>query len=137
MNKKANVCTRVSQMKTLNMSYPVIYWTQKINSDFIILRNIVGQSSNYEYYWWNLQDNQALVWIFIALLRFSVDSPSYNVTLRCVRVTIEAVEKQKVLNIISMFLFSYLCYPAGKMHLCVIFSSVTSLALPYFLHIIL
>jgi len=44
---------RVSQMKTLNMFYLVIYWTQKVHNDFIFLYNIVlppvGHSSNHEY----------------------------------------------------------------------------------------
>jgi len=71
----------VSQMKTLNMFYLVIYWTQKVHNDFIFLCSIVlppvGHPSNHEYHCWNLQDNRAVVRIFIALLRFSCDSPSY------------------------------------------------------------
>ena len=71
---------RVSQMKTLNMFYLVIYWTQKAHNDLIFLCSIVlttvGHSSNYEYHCWNLQDNRVVVRIFISLLRFSVDSPS-------------------------------------------------------------
>jgi len=69
-------------MKTLNMFYLIIYWTQKVHNDFIFLCSIVlppvGHSSNYEYHCWNLQDNQAVVRIFIPLLRFSFDSPLYN-----------------------------------------------------------
>ena len=68
-------------MKTLNMFYLIIYWTQKAHNDFIFLCSIVllaiSHSSNHEYHCWNLQDNRAVVWIFIALLRFSFDSPSY------------------------------------------------------------
>ena len=68
-------------MTTLNMFYLVIYWTQTVHNDFIFLRSIVlplvGHSSNHEYYCWNLQDNRAVVRIFIALLRFSFDCPSY------------------------------------------------------------
>jgi len=105
--KKVNLCTRMSQMKTLNIFYPAIYWTQKVHNDLIFLCSIVlppvGHSSNYEYHCWNLQDNQTLVRIFIALLRFSVDSPSYNVILRRVRVTIEAVENQILLKLWAFF----------------------------------
>ena len=76
-----NRSTRVSQMKTLNTFFLVIYSTQKVHNDFIFVCSIVlpplGHSSNHEYHCWNLQDNQAVVRIFIALLRFSVDSPSY------------------------------------------------------------
>jgi len=71
-------------MKTLNMFYLVIYWTQKVHNDFIFLCSIIlppdGHSSNHECHCWNLQDNRAIVGIFIALLRFSVDSPSYKIT---------------------------------------------------------
>ena len=70
----------VSQMKTLNVFYLVIYWTQKVHNDFIFLCNIVlppvSHSSNHEYHCLNLQDNQAVVQIFITLLRFSFYSPS-------------------------------------------------------------
>ena len=63
-----------------NLKYLLIYWTQKLHNDFIFLCSIVlppvGHSSNYEYHCWNLQDNGAVIRIFIALLRFSVDSPS-------------------------------------------------------------
>ena len=72
---------RVSQMKSLNMFYPVIYRTQKVHNDLIFLCSIllppVGHLSNHEYHCWNSQDSRAMVRIFIALLRFSVDSPSY------------------------------------------------------------
>jgi len=72
--------TRVNQLKTVNMLYLVIYWTQNVHNDFIFLCNIVlppvGHSSNHEYHCWNLQDNPAVVRIFIALLRFSFESPS-------------------------------------------------------------
>ena len=68
--------TRASQIKTLNMFYLVIYWTQTVHNDFIFLRSIVltpvGHSSNHEYHCWNLQDNRAVVRGFIALLRFSL-----------------------------------------------------------------
>ena len=70
-------------MRTLNVFYLVIYWSQKVHNDFIFLRSIllppVGHSSNQEYHCWNLQDNRAVVRIFIALLRFSFDSPSYKI----------------------------------------------------------
>jgi len=73
--------TRVSLVKTLNMFYLVIYWTQKVPNYFIFLCSIVlppaGHSSNHEYHCWNLQDNRAVFRIFIALLRFSFNSPSY------------------------------------------------------------
>jgi len=76
-----DLCTRVNRMKTLNMFHPVIYWTQTVHNDFILLCSIVlppvGHSSNHECKCWNLQDNRAVGRIFIALLRFSVDSPSY------------------------------------------------------------
>jgi len=46
--------TRVSQMKTLNILYLVIYWTQNVHSDFILLCSIVlppvGHSSNHQYH---------------------------------------------------------------------------------------
>ena len=70
-----------AKWKILNMFYLIIYWTQKVHNDFIFLCSIilppVGHSPNHEYHCWNLQDNRAVVRIFIALLRFSVDSPSY------------------------------------------------------------
>ena len=73
--------TRLSQMVTLNIFYLVICWTQKVHNDFIFLCSIVlppvGRSSNHQYHCWNLQDNRAVVRIFIALLRFSLDSLSY------------------------------------------------------------
>jgi len=73
--------TRVSYMKTLNKFHLVIYWTQNVHNDFIFLCSIVllhvGHSSNHEHYCWNLHDNRAAVRTFIALLRFSFDSPSY------------------------------------------------------------
>jgi len=69
-------------MKTLNMFYLVIYRTQKVHNDFISPYSIVlppfGHSSNHEYQCWNLQDKRAVVRIFIALLRFSIDCPSYD-----------------------------------------------------------
>jgi len=75
------IIMRVSQMKTLNMFYLVIYWTQKVHNDFVFLCCIVlpsvGHSSNHEYHCWKLQGNRAVVWRFIALLIFSFDSPSY------------------------------------------------------------
>jgi len=70
----------VSKKKTLNMFYLIIYWTQKVHNDYTFLCSIllppVGHSSNHEYHCLNLQDNQTVVRIFIALLRFSVDSVS-------------------------------------------------------------
>ena len=70
----------VSQLKTLNMFYLSIYWTRKVHNNFIFLCSIVlspvSHSSNHQYHCWNLQDSRAVVWIFITLLRFSVDSPS-------------------------------------------------------------
>ena len=56
--KKINI-TRVSQMKTLNMFYLEIYWTQNVHNDIIFLCIIVlppvGHSSNPEYTVVNLQ----------------------------------------------------------------------------------
>jgi len=80
---KTNIlCTRVSHMKALDMFYLIIYWTQKVYNDFTFLCSIllppVGHSSNHDYHCWNLQDNRAVVRIFIALLRFSVNSPSQS-----------------------------------------------------------
>ena len=52
--------TRVSQVKTLNMFYLVIYWTQKVHNYFIFLCSIiqppVGHSSNhaYHYVYWTV-----------------------------------------------------------------------------------
>ena len=47
--------TEVSQLETLNMFYLVIYWTQKVQIDFIFLCCIVlppvGHSSNHECHW--------------------------------------------------------------------------------------
>ena len=81
LSSRKPVTTRVSQMKTLNMFYLVIYWTQKVHNEFIFLCSIVlppvGHSSNHEYHCWNLQDNRAVVRSFIAIFRFSVESPSY------------------------------------------------------------
>jgi len=63
----------VSRTKTLNMFHLAIYWTQKVHNDIIFLRSIllpsVGHSSNHEYHCWNLQDNRAVVRIFIVLLK--------------------------------------------------------------------
>ena len=68
-------------MKTLNMFYLVIYWTQKVHIDFIFLCSIVlppvGRSSNYEHHCRNLQDYRAVVRIFVALVRYWADSPTY------------------------------------------------------------
>ena len=73
--------TRVNHMKTLKMFYLVSYWTQKVQNYFIFLCSIVlppvGPSSSHEYHCWNLKDNRVVVRIFIAILRFSFDSPSY------------------------------------------------------------
>jgi len=58
-------------MKTLNMFYLVIYRTQKVHNYFIFLCSIVLPRvghSNHEYQCWNLQDNRAVVQIFMALL---------------------------------------------------------------------
>jgi hypothetical protein len=72
--------TKVSQMKTLNRVYLLIYWTQKVHNDFIFLCSIalppVDHSSNHQYHCWNLQNDRAVFRIFTALLRFSFDSPS-------------------------------------------------------------
>jgi len=58
-------------MKTLNMFYLIIYCTQKLHNDFIFLCNIVlppvDYSWNHQYHCWNLQDNRAVVRMFIAL----------------------------------------------------------------------
>ena len=56
---------------------------------------------------------------------------SYNVTSKRVRVTIVAVEKHQVLNIMSVCLYSYLSYPACKSLLfCAVHYS--HLLFPYF-----
>ena len=74
--------TRVSQLKTFNIFYLVIFWTQKVHNDFIFLCSIVlppvGHSSNHEYHCWNLQDSRAVVRIFIALLSFSFRPASWS-----------------------------------------------------------
>ena len=61
-------------MKTLNMFYFVIYWTQKLHNDFIFIFSIVlppvGHTSNYEYHFCQLTDSRAVFQIFIALVRF-------------------------------------------------------------------
>jgi len=69
-------------MKTLNTFYLIIYWTQKVYNDFIFLCSLHCHLSatlqTMSDTVVNLQDNRAVVRIFIALLRFSFDSPSYN-----------------------------------------------------------
>jgi len=74
------VITRVRQIQTLNMFYPVIYWTLMVDNDFIFLCNIilppVGHSSNHQYRCCRLTDNRDVVRNVIALLSFSRDSPS-------------------------------------------------------------
>jgi len=63
----------VSQVKTLNMFYLSIYWTQEVHNDFMFLCSIVlprvGHFSNHEYHCWNLQDNGAVVRIVIAIFK--------------------------------------------------------------------
>ena len=75
------IYTSVSQLKTLNVFYLVIYWTQKVYNYFIFPCSIVlppvGHSSNHEHHCWNSQDNRSGVRIFIALSGFSFDSLSY------------------------------------------------------------
>ena len=70
-------------MKTLNMFYLVIYWTQKLHNYFIFLCSIllppVRHSSDHEYHCCNLQDSRTVVRIFMPVLRVSVDSPSYYI----------------------------------------------------------
>ena len=57
--------TRVTHMKTLNMFYLVIYWTQKVHNDFIFLYSIVlppvGHSSNHEYHCCNFARKSSCV----------------------------------------------------------------------------
>jgi len=71
-------------MKTLNIFYLVIYWTQKVQKDFIFLCSIVlpchlsATFQTISIIVVNLQDNRAVFRIVIALLRFSFDPPSYN-----------------------------------------------------------
>ena len=48
------LCTRVCQMKTLNMFYLLIYGKQKVYNDFIFLCSMVlppvGHTSNHKYH---------------------------------------------------------------------------------------
>jgi len=72
-------------MKTLNCmlqagppSLHYYYYSAVVLRSCIILPP-AGHSSNHEYHCCQLTDNQAVFRIFIALLKFSFDSPSYNV----------------------------------------------------------
>ena len=59
----------------------VIYWTQTVHNGFIFLCSLhYHLSATLQITVVNLQDNQTVFRIFIALLRFSFDSPSYNFT---------------------------------------------------------
>jgi len=59
---------------------------------------------------------------------------TYNVTLKCVCITITASKEQQILNIKSACLYSCLSYPAHKGHLlyCDVLQTVARLALAYF-----
>jgi len=67
-------------MKNLNIFYLVIYWTQKVHNDFIFLCSLhcvpLATLQTVSIIVVILQDNWAVFWIFIALLRFSFDNPS-------------------------------------------------------------
>ena len=69
-------------MKTLKKFYLLIYWKQKVHNDFIFLCSLHCHLSatlqTMGIIVVNLQVNRAVFRIFIALLRFSVDSLSYN-----------------------------------------------------------
>jgi len=118
-------CTRVSQIKTLNVFYLLIYWTQNVHNDFIFVCSIVlppvGHSSNHEYHCWNLKDNRTVFRNFIALLRFSFDSPSYKSswgwTLGCsknVEDTIIKLKQRKKCAYCWFLLHSYVTMHSSK-----------------------
>jgi hypothetical protein len=75
----------------------------------------VGHSSYHEYHYCQLTRQVSCISNFSRGLRFSFESPSYNVTLRHVRATIVAVEKQRVLHNLSVCICS-LRYPACSAH---------------------
>jgi len=72
-------------MKILNMFYLLIcvHCTQKVHKDFIFLCSIVlppvGHSSNHDYHCCQLTRQSSWLEFFIALLKFSFDSPSYTI----------------------------------------------------------
>ena len=58
---------------------------------------------------------------------------TYNITMRHVHITIVGEEKQSVLNIMSVCLYSCLSYSAWKSHaFCAILSCMVCLAVQYF-----
>ena len=76
-----NVTTRVSHVKTLNCMLrvgppPLHHYCAVVLHSCIVLPP-VGHSSNHQYHCFQLTDNRAAFRIFIALLRFSFDCPSY------------------------------------------------------------
>jgi len=68
-------------MKTLNAMLqagaPSLHYYCAVVLHSCIVQTSVGHSSNHQYHCCQLTDNRAVFWIFIALLRFSFDSPSY------------------------------------------------------------
>ena len=70
-------------MKTLNCMLqagpPSLQYYCAVVLHSCILLAPAGHSSNHEYHCYQLTDNLAVFRIFIALLKFSFDSPSYNV----------------------------------------------------------
>jgi len=63
-------------MKTLNIFYPVIYWTQEEHNDFIFLCSIVlppiGHSSNHKYHWCQLTRQSSCGWNFYRTFKVSI-----------------------------------------------------------------
>ena len=107
--------TRVIQLKTLNMFYLVIYWTQNILNNFIFLRSIVlppvGHSSNHQYHCWNLRDNRAVVRIFIYnrwYVSWRIISCIYRSTPWCIHINSNFYRTFKVFIWISLVIISYL-----------------------------
>jgi len=74
--------TRVNHMKTLNgmlqAGPPSLHYYCAVVLHSCIVLPPVSHSTNHQYHCCQLIDNRAVFRIFIALLRFSFDSPSYN-----------------------------------------------------------
>ena len=73
---KCTLHTKVSHLKTLNMFYLVIYWTQKVHNDFIFLCSIalppVGHSSNHQYHCVQLTRQSSCVSNFYRNFKFFI-----------------------------------------------------------------
>jgi len=69
-------------MKILNIVLqsgpPTLHYDSAVVLHSCIVQSPVGNSSNHECHCCQLQDSRAVFRIFIAHLRFSIDSPSYK-----------------------------------------------------------